>query len=88
MTGHTYPITTQPGWRDRAQCRDMNPDEFDAGPSGDDPSLTALAACERCPVKAECLDDAMRTERNGYRAEVRAGLTPAQRDALARRRRA
>jgi hypothetical protein len=66
----------------------MDPDEFDAGPSGDDPSLTALAACDRCPVKAECLADAMRTEVNGYRAEVRAGLTPVQRNELARRRRA
>lgn len=78
-------LPTSPDWWHRAECRDMNPAEFDAGPGGDSAGITALAACVRCPVADSCLKDAMRTERNGYRSEVRAGLTPVERDAIARR---
>lgn len=51
-------------WRHKAICRDMDPESF--FPVGDrGPALAQIAdaklVCERCPVKADCLDEALKT---------------------------
>lgn len=45
------------GWRDEAACAQVDPDAFfpERGGSLHD----AKAVCHRCPVRAECLDDAL-----------------------------
>lgn len=49
-------------WRDRAACRDENPELFfpvsDVGP-GAEQTRRAKAVCARCPVQAECLTNAL-----------------------------
>lgn len=49
-------------WRDRAACRDVDPELFfppsEIGP-GADQIVEAKAVCRRCPVVAECLSQAM-----------------------------
>ena len=73
-------------WKDFAACRDFPHrkgvrDPFDVG---QDPQevLIAQVFCGACPVKAECLDEAM--EREGgqdlrMRSMIRGGLTPLDR---------
>lgn len=45
-----------PSWRDRAACRGMGPSLFfpEAGGS----TREAIAVCEACPVKEDCLREA------------------------------
>lgn len=62
-------------WRHRAACRDEDPELFfPIGESG--PALrqagAALAVCARCPVRSECLTDAIE---KGDLYGVRGGLT-------------
>ncbi len=47
------------GWRERAACRGMDPDLFllDKSESGDVPK--AKAVCRSCPVREECLEEAL-----------------------------
>lgn len=49
-------------WRDRAACRDEDPELFfpvsDVGP-GARQATEAKAVCGRCPVRRECLDYAL-----------------------------
>lgn len=74
-------------WRARAVCRDLDPEIF--FPVGDpaDPfdarNAPALAACARCPVRAQCLDDALARVEFG----VMGGATAEQRAELKRYRR-
>ena len=52
-------------WRDRAACRDSDPEIFFPRPGGTG-ARRAKAVCARCPVTAECLAHAARTpERHG-----------------------
>lgn len=46
-------------WRTRAACRGMDPDLFllDKSESGDVPK--AKAVCRRCPVREDCLEEAL-----------------------------
>lgn len=76
----------RPGWQDRAACAGMDPDAFfdDAGAeAGGEATFPAQAwtACRSCPVTGDCL--AADLAAVGPRAGLRAGLLPAQRDALA-----
>lgn len=75
-------------WRDRAACRDEDPELFFPISTGG-PSLRQIAlakqVCRRCPVRSDCLDWALTT---GQDAGVWGGLGPAERRALARTRRA
>lgn len=84
-------------WRDSASCREVGA-EFFFAPDPDeetdeDPLYSAARAraiCARCPVRDQCLDDAMAREGTAdrhSRAGVWGGLTPSQRAALARARR-
>lgn len=45
-------------WVKRAACRGSDPDEF--FPEQGNRALVAKAVCSRCPVRAECLEFAMR----------------------------
>ena len=66
----------------KAACRGVNPEIFFPGP-GKRPD-EAKAVCRRCPVKAECLDDALR---GGWRLEgIWAGLTETERRPLLKAR--
>jgi len=72
-------------WRDRAACRDEDPELFFAvGTSG--PALLqiteAKAVCRRCPVSAECLSYALRM---GCDDGVFGGMSADERRALKRR---
>lgn len=62
------------GWRDRAACRDKDPDLFYPETPGQ--LVAARAACRGCPVRVRCLDDAIS---NGDDFAVRGGLTAAER---------
>lgn len=72
-------------WRHRAACRELDPELFfPVGVSG--PSILqtaeAKAVCFGCPVKAECLEWALRT---GQDAGVWGGKSEQERRALKRR---
>lgn len=74
------------GWEEFAACRNFPHqkgvrDPFDVGQDRQD-VIAAQAFCGACPVKAECLDEAM--EREGgqdlrMRSMIRGGLTPLDR---------
>ncbi len=50
-------------WRERAACRDVEPETFfptaTTGPARDAEVAEAKAVCARCPVRAECLTEAL-----------------------------
>lgn len=66
-------------WQGRAACASHRPSRWDT----DEPDPEAINICRGCPVKTQCLQDALdRNETHG----VRGGYTPNQRDALKRGR--
>lgn len=65
------------GWRDRAECRGLDPALF-VPDVGTDPR-PALAVCERCPVTGDCLAELLDEP-----LVVAGGYTAAQRVALRR----
>ncbi|MET9612041.1 WhiB family transcriptional regulator [Kitasatospora indigofera] len=72
-------------WRDRARCRDLDPELFfPLGNTG--PALRqaeeAKAVCHRCPVRERCLAWALET---GQEAGVWGGTSEDERRALKRR---
>jgi WhiB family redox-sensing transcriptional regulator len=79
-------------WAARAACQGQDPalwfPEDHKGPS---PATVAeaLTICSACPVRAQCLDDALATEggrRPASRYGIRGGLTGGQRHEEYRRR--
>lgn len=72
-------------WRHRAACRDEDPELFfpvsEVGP-GARQVTQAKAVCARCPVRAECLDNALR---NGLNDGIFGGMTERERRELVRR---
>ena len=52
-------------WPARAACRDMDTTLFFFG-RGERADPAVVAACERCPVRDDCLDWAARHEKFGY----------------------
>lgn len=71
-----------PSWHALASCRGM--DEALFFPPGDAPDCgvriaAAKAVCAGCPVRRECLDDAMGWEQPSTRVGVRGGLSAAER---------
>lgn len=72
-------------WRTRSACRDVDPETFfpvaESGPVHDAAVTAAKAVCARCPVRAECLADAL--DRLPY--GVAGGLTEHERRRLRRR---
>ena len=74
-------------WRDRAACRPNQPAAPDPDlfvPLQGESASPALGYCARCPVRSECLTEAIDRGHGG----VRGGMTESTRDQLARRRRA
>lgn len=80
-------------WRDQAACAGM----ADQGFAEHDPFHPkhdgaasdyelARKICRRCPVRVECLEDALATEVASARVGMRGGMTPAQRASLWRSR--
>lgn len=71
-------------WRERAACRDVDPELFfpvaEAGPVYDAQVAAAKAVCQRCPVRAECLVEALERMPHG----VAGGLTEHERHGVAR----
>ena len=60
------PTAPQPdeAWRERAACRDVDDPELffpaaESGPARDAQVAAAKAVCARCPVRAECLTEAL-----------------------------
>lgn len=72
-------------WTDDATCRGKATDIF-FPPVGRN-ATEAKAICAACPVREACLTEALATESVNHRFGVRGGMTPAERDVEARRRR-
>ncbi len=89
-------------WRDRAACRGTDPEVFfpvaESGPAREAQVAAAKAVCAGCPVRAECLTEALaripygiaggltenerRRLRTGQRTRGRGGLSAAAREVL------
>ena len=87
MHANDYPRPMPDDWRTHAACRGMDPRIF-YPPRGEGSvgwAQHAKSICARCPVKAECLDDALGPpfEPEG----IRGGLTAKERRNLRRRMR-
>jgi WhiB family redox-sensing transcriptional regulator len=68
-------------WRDEALCREADPEIF--FPESGGTATQARKVCDRCPVRAECLEFALeRREIHG----IYAGLTTAERNAILKAR--
>lgn len=81
-------------WADDAVCAQTDPEAFFApfeGRGGSRHSKDvrqAVALCHECPVRKECLREAMAEESVDYlRFGIRGGLTPTERAELAQARR-
>lgn len=82
-------------WQDDAACRDIGwglflpLDDDDANQWNSNTYADGKAVCEVCPVRGDCLDDAMAREGDSahqYRVGLWGGLTPNQRAVLAHQR--
>jgi WhiB family redox-sensing transcriptional regulator len=78
-------MPTYDDWRQRAACRDQDPELFfpvsDMGP-GARQTEQAKAVCARCPVRAECLEYALD---NALDHGIYGGTTESERRTLRRR---
>ena len=76
------------GWGTKAACRSLDPRLFEPGPVSNASiaqAERARAVCERCPVRALCLDDALAMEQGEKAADrvgIRGGLDGRERYAL------
>lgn len=74
-------------WRADAKCRGMDTSIFFYGPLGSRRlAARARAICQACPVRIDCLEEALASEETGLRFGFLGGMTPDERDAEARRR--
>ncbi|MGW5352233.1 WhiB family transcriptional regulator [Streptomyces sp. NPDC004031] len=78
----TAPRLAPARWWQQAACAGTDVDLW--FPGAGQGYGTAVWYCARCPVREACLDDALTTDRTGDSHGMRAGLTPNQRDAIAR----
>ena len=79
-------MSEQPHWADHAACKGQDLNKFYPNPSDADAENWALAWCEICPVRAECLLVALNTELDGSdRHGIWGGKTPQQRYAMYRK---
>lgn len=65
-------------WRDRAACRGTELDQWFPRQA----NASTLQTCHGCPVRAECLDEALRHELPTTRAGIWGGLTASARAAI------
>ncbi|MCO1658113.1 WhiB family transcriptional regulator [Pseudonocardia sp. S2-4] len=72
-------------WRQWAACQDVDPELFvpstESGPACDEQVSVAKAVCDRCPVRAQCLAEALVRMPYG----IAGGLTEHERRRLAHR---
>jgi transposase len=88
---------TRDPWWEHAQChieqwplQAFYPEDQHGKAADNDPDLAVMALCARCPVQAECLDDALTWENSGGnlpRAGFVGGKTPQQRTLITASRR-
>lgn len=64
-------------WHTKAACRGLDPEMF--FPTRGQNLADIIAICERCSVRQECLDDALREEHDHDPVGVRDGLSAIQR---------
>lgn len=83
-----FAVEPENDWRTQAACRTLDPDVFFTSDSfenkqeKEERELAAKAVCDRCDVRSECLDYALRA---GERYGIWGGMNPAERRALVRR---
>ena len=66
-------------WRDRAECLGMDPDVFFPARGDHEGMAVAVAICEGCEVKDECLADALLTPEGPAGHGIRGGTNSRQR---------
>ncbi len=81
---------SQPRWQEQALCRDADPELFigediRSGPLPTKIERAAIAWCERCPVRQDCLEYALAHESRDTRYGVWGGTTPLQRQRLGKK---
>jgi hypothetical protein len=76
-----------PAWHRQAACADMPAEAFYPLPGDHHGIEAAKRVCRGCPVRAECLADALGWEATSRRHGIAGGLTPAGRDRLVAARR-
>jgi len=74
-------IVRNRAWTAKAACRDLDTEIF--FPAAPEKETEALAICATCPVRAQCLEQALR-DREQY--GIWGGTTPEQRRRITRRR--
>lgn len=72
-------------WLENAGCLDTDPELFHPRSCRPAAYAPALAVCSACPVKEDCLADALRVERGHPRHGVRGAMTPHERLMLEQR---
>ncbi len=75
----------EPDWRHNAECAGLDPDLFHSSDTA-----TALKVCAVCPVRTDCLRDALEAEASlplGDVYGIRGGMTPRARREIQRERR-
>lgn len=79
------PTSAGDDWRDRAACRDEDPELFFPTAESDSAAYApAILVCTRCPARAECLEWALQT---GQEWGTWGGTTPMTRREIRRGRR-
>lgn len=76
-------------WTDDAACIGLDTELFfvDRGQGSTSEMHTIFKMCKKCPVKDECLEEAMRIEKHyGTRHGIWGGKTPTERNLIARDR--
>lgn len=74
-------------WVEDAACRDHPTSWFFPGRGDDLAVQVALAICRTCPVRQDCLTDALAREDSQTRSGIVGGMTVSERARLARSRR-
>jgi hypothetical protein len=77
----------EPAWRNQAACAGMPAEAFYPASGDHEATEVAKRVCRGCPVRAECLADALGWEASGRRHGIVGGLSARQRDQLATLRR-
>lgn len=76
-----------PAWRRHAACAGMPAEGFYPGPGDHEAIAAARRVCRGCPVRSECLADALAWEACGRRHGIVGGLSARQREQLVAGRR-
>lgn len=69
-------MKNESGWRELAICRGLDPSLFFPDRDDDRTRDSAKAICAICPVRVDCLEDALLEK---YQNGIRGGMTPRER---------